>query len=102
MDVRGYLLERKPLVERVLEAVLPCAEEPPVRLHAAMRHLLFPGGKRLRPMLAMAAAEAVGAPPERARASDRSELPGVDGLELLTRRPARHVPRDGAGRHGIG
>jgi hypothetical protein len=31
-----------------------------------MRHLLFPGGKRLRPALALAAAEAVGAPPERA------------------------------------
>ena len=76
MDVRGYLLERKPLVERVLEAVLPCAEEPPVRLHAAMRHLLFPGGKRLRPMLAMAAAEAVGAPPERA-------LPVAAAVELI-------------------
>jgi geranylgeranyl diphosphate synthase type II len=76
MDVRGYLLERKPLVERVLEAALPAADVAPVRLHAAMRHLVFPGGKRLRPMFAMAAAEAVGAPPERA-------LPVAAAVELI-------------------
>jgi len=76
MDVRGYLLERKPLVERVLEAALPAADVAPVRLHAAMRHLVLPGGKRLRPMLAMAAAEAVGAPPERA-------LPVAAAVELI-------------------
>ena len=76
MDVRGYLLERKPLVERVLEATLPTADAEPVRLHAAMRHLVLPGGKRLRPMLAMAAAEAVGAPPERA-------LPVAAAVELI-------------------
>jgi geranylgeranyl diphosphate synthase type II len=76
MDVRGYLLERKPLVELVLEAALPGADVAPVRLHAAMRHLVLPGGKRLRPMLAMAAAEAVGAPPERA-------LPVAAAVELI-------------------
>ena len=76
MDVRGYMLERKPLVERVLEAALPSADAAPVRLHAAMRHLVFPGGKRLRPMLAIAAAEAVGAPPERA-------LPVAAAVELI-------------------
>ena len=72
----AYLLERTPLVERVLEAALPAADVAPARLHAAMRHLLFPGGKRLRPMLAMAAAEAVGAPPERA-------LPVAAAVELI-------------------
>jgi geranylgeranyl diphosphate synthase type II len=76
MDLRGYLLERKPLVEDVLEAVLPAADTPPAGLHAAMRHLVFPGGKRLRPMLAMAAAEAVGAPSERA-------LPVAAAVELI-------------------
>ena len=76
MDVRGYLLERKPLVERVLEAALPGADVAPVRLHAAMRHLVLPGGKRLRPMLAMAAAEAVGASPECA-------LPVAAAVELI-------------------
>ena len=60
MDARAYLSERGALVERALEAALPPASEPPQALHAAMRHLVFPGGKRLRPGLAFAAAEAVG------------------------------------------
>ncbi len=76
MDVAAYMAERSPLVERALEAALPGPEEPPRSLHAAMRHLLFPGGKRLRPALALAAAEAVGAPPERA-------LPAAVAVELI-------------------
>jgi geranylgeranyl pyrophosphate synthase len=55
---------------------LPAADESPAALHAAMRHLLFPGGKRLRPALAMAAAEAVGSPPEAA-------LPNAVAVELI-------------------
>lgn len=66
MDAEAYLAERTPLVDHLLEAWLPPADAPPASLHTAMRHLIFPGGKRLRPALAFAAAEAVGAPPERA------------------------------------
>jgi geranylgeranyl diphosphate synthase type II len=76
VDLRAYLLERMPAVERALEAALPPAETEPAPLHAAMRHLLFPGGKRLRPTLALAAAEAVGAAPERA-------LPVAVAVELV-------------------
>jgi geranylgeranyl diphosphate synthase type II len=76
MDTRAYLRERLPQVERALEAALPPAGEPPRTLHAAMRHVLFPGGKRLRPALALAAAEAVGAPPECA-------LPAAVAVELV-------------------
>ena len=76
MDTRAYLLERLPLVNQALDTWLPSAETPPTQLHAAMRHILFPGGKRLRPALAFAAAEAVGAPPERA-------LPAAAAVEVL-------------------
>jgi geranylgeranyl diphosphate synthase type II len=76
VDTRAYLRERLPQVERALEAALPPAETPPGVLHAAMRHVLFPGGKRLRPALALAAAEAVGASPERA-------LPAAVAVELI-------------------
>jgi geranylgeranyl diphosphate synthase type II len=76
VDVRAYLLERTPLVDRALDDAIPPASAPPQSLHAAMRHLLFPGGKRLRPALAMAAGEAVGAPPERA-------LPVATAVELI-------------------
>ncbi len=76
MDTRAYLAERRILVDRALDAWLPAADQPPETLHAAMRHLLFPGGKRLRPALAFAAAEAVGAVPERA-------LPAAAAVELV-------------------
>ena len=76
MDARAYLRERAPLLERALEEMIPPASEPPMSLHAAMRHLVFPGGKRLRPTLAVAAAEAVGARPEAA-------LPAAAAVELI-------------------
>lgn len=76
MDASAYWKERVPLLDAALEAVLPGVGEAPERLHAAMRHLLFPGGKRLRPVLAMAGAEAVGGPPEHA-------LPAAVAVELI-------------------
>ena len=103
MDARAYLLERAPLVEEALEAALPAADAPPARLHAAMRHLVFPGGKRLRPVLALAAAEAVGAPPQSgvpfATAVElvhtyslvHDDLPCMDDDAVRRGRPAVHV-----------
>src|SRR5687768_15101387 len=76
MDAQDYLAACLPQVDRALDAVLPRASEPPARLHAAMRHLIFPGGKRLRPALALAAAEAVGGDPELA-------LPAAIAVELV-------------------
>jgi geranylgeranyl pyrophosphate synthase len=93
-------------VERALEAALPSAGEPPARLHAAMRHLLFPGGKRLRPAFALAAAEAVGAPAERALpvaaavelvhtySLVHDDLPCMDDDALRRGRPTVHVAFD--------
>lgn len=76
MDTAAYIEERSRLIESWLEDFVPPADEPPRALHAAMRHLLFPGGKRLRPLLAMAAAEAVGVAPEVA-------LPMAAAVELI-------------------
>ncbi len=76
MDAREYMRDRVPLVDAALEKLLPGAEEPPVALHRAMRHLLFPSGKRFRPMLALAAAEAVGGSPQAA-------LPVATAVELI-------------------
>jgi geranylgeranyl pyrophosphate synthase len=76
MDAQDYLAACLPAVDRALEAALPRADAPPARLHAAMRHLIFPGGKRLRPALALAAAEAVGADPSAA-------LPAAVAVELV-------------------
>ncbi len=76
MDVHGYIDERLPLVDRALDGLISPESESPRELYAAMRHLLFPGGKRLRPMFAFAAAEAVGASAERA-------LPAACAVEMI-------------------
>ena len=76
MDLRAYLVESAERVDAELERWLPPATDAPANLHAAMRHLIFPGGKRLRPALAFAGAEAVGAAPERA-------LPVAAAVELV-------------------
>lgn len=57
-----YLNSRRALVDRVLDANLPPVDTPPPLIHEAMRYAVLGGGKRLRPILAIAAAEAVGAP----------------------------------------
>src|ERR1700716_3324183 len=60
MDVKRYLADRQKQVDRTLDRFLPKASVPPATLHKAMRYSLFAGGKRLRPILCLAAAEACG------------------------------------------
>ena len=55
-----YLRDRRRRVDRELDRVLPPGSAPPGAIHAAMRHSVFAGGKRIRPILAIAAAEACG------------------------------------------
>ena len=76
MDARAYLEAVAARVARALEQALPRPEEAPERLSAAMRHLLLPGGKRLRPALALAGAEAVGGDPDAA-------MPAAVAVELV-------------------
>ena len=59
-DLKTYLAQRCALVDEQLQQSLPAAEVAPSTLHQAMRHSLFAGGKRLRPILCLAAAEACG------------------------------------------
>ncbi len=47
-------------VEVALERLLPSAAMPPATLHATIRHSMFAGGKRLRPVLLLDACEACG------------------------------------------
>jgi geranylgeranyl diphosphate synthase type II len=65
MDLKTYLQEKKLLIDRVLDALLPSEDEFPIQLHQAMRYCLMASGKRIRPILALAAAEAVGGKPDR-------------------------------------
>ena len=59
-DLPAYLAERRQLVDDALAATLPPEDTPPVSVHRAMRYSVMAGGKRLRPILVVAGAEAVG------------------------------------------
>ena len=58
MDLKAYLRSRQRKIDRALDRYLPRANTKPATLHKAMRYSLFAGGKRLRPILCLAAAEA--------------------------------------------
>jgi geranylgeranyl diphosphate synthase type II len=58
VNLKDYLVTRQKLIDRALDRYLPKANTKPVTLHRAMRYSLFAGGKRLRPILCLAAAEA--------------------------------------------
>lgn len=60
-DLAAYLTERAREVDRALEAYLPADAPYLGNIGEAMRYSLFPGGKRFRPVLTLAAAEALGA-----------------------------------------
>lgn len=60
MDLAKYLDEKNELVNKALVRLLPKEPDYPPMLHKAMHYSLFAGGKRLRPVLVIASAEAVG------------------------------------------
>jgi geranylgeranyl diphosphate synthase type II len=59
--LEAWLIERREAVDAALDRVLPTAGQAPAVIAEAMRYSVFAGGKRLRPMLTLAAAEAVAA-----------------------------------------
>jgi geranylgeranyl diphosphate synthase type II len=60
MQLRSYLTSRQKLIDRALDRYLPKESVKPATIHKAMRYSLFAGGKRLRPILCLAATEACG------------------------------------------
>ena len=76
MDITSYLSKKKSVVDKALDKLVPPAKMFPTSVHEAMRYSLFAGGKRVRPILAIAAAEALGA-----RSSGLLPLAGA--LELI-------------------
>src|SRR6266480_4577098 len=57
MNLKTYLIARQKTIDRALDRFLPKENAPPPTIHKAMRYSLFAGGKRLRPILCLAAAE---------------------------------------------
>jgi geranylgeranyl diphosphate synthase type II len=76
MDLKDYLKQRCQLVDQALERFLPDAEELPASLHGSMRYSVFAGGKRVRPVLMLAACETVGGDLNQA-------LPAACAMEMI-------------------
>ena len=76
MTFESYSKEKRELIEQALAQLLPGEDERPPLLHKAMRYSVLSAGKRIRPLLCLAGAEAVGFTPEKV-------LPIACALELL-------------------
>ncbi len=76
MDFPADLNRLMTRVERGIDLYLPPADARPARLHTAMRYSLAAGGKRLRPVLTLAAAELFGV-------GDDAALPAAVAIECL-------------------
>ncbi len=76
MDIKEYLEQKREAVDGYLLSIIPAADTPPTTLHESMRYSLFAGGKRVRPILAIAAAEAIGD-------AGAAILPIASSLELI-------------------
>jgi geranylgeranyl pyrophosphate synthase len=101
--LEAWLEARRAEVNALLDARLPQPSDDPGRLVEAMRYSLLAPGKRLRPILALAAAEAVGARPDEplriAAASVElvhcyslihDDLPAMDDDDVRRGRPTSH------------
>jgi geranylgeranyl diphosphate synthase type II len=75
-DLKAYLETRRAMVDAALDRVLPSEDVVPINLHRAMRYSVLAPGKRLRPTLVIAGAEAVGG-------AARTVLDAACALELI-------------------
>lgn len=103
LDLAAYLAARREMVERALLTSLPPEDALPGPLHAAMRYSLFAGSKRLRPILVMAAAEALGSGADAVLPTAcavelihtysliHDDLPSMDDAATRRGRPTCHV-----------
>lgn len=102
MELKAYLAARQKEVDRALDRFLPKENAKPATIHKAMRYSLFAGGKRLRPILCLAAAEGCGGDIEAALPSAcamecihtysliHDDLPSMDNDDFRRGRPTCH------------
>jgi geranylgeranyl diphosphate synthase type II len=75
-DLQHFLSTRTETVNRALDALLPSENTRPATIHKAMRYSIFAGGKRMRPALCLAAAQACGG-------SEKDALPLAGAVECI-------------------
>ena len=101
-DLKSYLRDHQRRVDAALRRFLPRESVRPSTIHKAMRHPVFAGGKRLRPILTLAAAEACDGDPDTALPAAcavelvhtyslvHDDLPCMDDDDLRRGRPTTH------------
>ena len=101
-DLKPYLRREAKRIDSALKRFLPKGNVRPTTLHKAMRYSIFAGGKRLRPILCLAACEACGGDPEDALplacaveclhtySLIHDDLPSMDDDDLRRGKPTCH------------
>ena len=107
-DLKSYLLDKRQYIDAALHLILETAPQPKARILEAMRYALMSGGKRLRPVLCLAACETVGGNTELALpvacalemihtySLIHDDLPAMDDDCLRRGRPTCHITFDEA------
>ena len=102
MTLSEYVAEQQIRVDDALRRVVPAESTPPESIHKAMRYSLFAGGKRIRPILCIAAAEAVSDSPSGIESAAcalelihtysliHDDLPALDNDDLRRGQPTCH------------
>ncbi len=102
MTLESYLACQQQRVDQALDQVLPPESENPSTIHRAMRYSVFAGGKRVRPLLAIAASDVIApdAPGVEIAACSlelihtysliHDDLPALDNDDLRRGRPTCH------------
>lgn len=102
MNLHNYLQEKAASIEDALDRILAEGDTEPSILNEAMRYSVFAGGKRLRPILTIAAAEAVGGREEDVMTAAcaielihtysliHDDLPAMDDDDYRRGRPTNH------------
>ena len=76
MKLKEFINQKAKLINQALEEFLPPPDKKPTKLHEAMRYSVLAGGKRIRPLLTLAACELVGG-------DEKEVLPAACALELI-------------------
>jgi geranylgeranyl diphosphate synthase type II len=104
VDIKQYLRDRAKCIDEALLSLLPSKEEFPTSLHRAIHHSVFAGGKRIRPILLLAASELAGGARGKAAAMNTAaayecihtyslihdDLPALDNDDLRRGKPSCH------------
>lgn len=102
MNIQKYLSEKKAVVDAFLQQAIQNISQAPALLRESMQYSLSAGGKRIRPILALAAAESLGGSAEAALpiacalefihtfSLIHDDLPAMDNDDLRRGKPTNH------------